>query len=550
MGLLDGKQIRNTTVSLDKLSGVSGIVTFTASATMSFQSGAVLRRETVDILVNTDVVNKEYVDAVAAGLNPKESSRVIYNGDVTSQGGYTYSNGVSGVGATLSFTGLTIDGVSSFSTNERVIINSSTDKYVNGIYNVSVLNAGAISLLTRSTDFDGSPSTEVNGGEYSFVTEGLLYADTGWVVSSPNTTAVIGVTDIIWVQFSAAGVITAGDGLSKNGTQLDVNTGLGLTISSDNVAMVWGGTSSGLTFSNNAVGVVVDGNTIVINSLGQLESTTQGDISGVTAGNGLSGGGTQGFVTLDVNLLALGGLTFSGDDIAVDYLTLSSQLAGMGLTSNGGTLSSDLLINGGLTYSGNQIGVTVDGTTIQIIDGYLVSTTQGDISGVTAGEGLSGGGTQGFVTLDVNTGLGLTISSDSVAMVWGGTSSGLTFSNNAVGVVVDGNTIVINSLGQLSVVSGSSIPVYQYVSPLVSTGNDSQTGLTLSFIPNNYSRVEVFVNGQKQRLGDGVSTADCYFGSSPKALNTLTVGDELYWNGIISGFQLTTIDVVEVIYES
>jgi len=371
MGLLDGKQIRNTTVSLDKLSGVSGIVTFTASATMSFQSGAVLRRETVDILVNTDVVNKEYVDAVAAGLNPKESSRVIYNGDVTSQGGYTYSNGVSGVGATLSFTGLTIDGVSSFSTNERVIINSSTDKYVNGIYNVSVLNAGAISLLTRSTDFDGSPSTEVNGGEYSFVTEGLLYADTGWVVSSPNTTAVIGVTDIIWVQFSAAGVITAGDGLSKNGTQLDVNTGLGLTISSDNVAMVWGGTSSGLTFSNNAVGVVVDG-----------------------------------------------------------------------------------------------------------------------------------------------------------------------------------NTIVINSLGQLSVVSGSSIPVYQYVSPLVSTGNDSQTGLTLSFIPNNYSRVEVFVNGQKQRLGDGVSTADCYFGSSPKALNTLTVGDELYWNGIISGFQLTTIDVVEVIYES
>ena len=791
MGLLDGKQIRNTTVSLDKLSGVSGIVTFTASATMSFQSGAVLRRDTVDILVNTDVVNKEYVDAVAAGLNPKESSRVIYNSDVTSEGGYTYSNGVSGVGATLSFTGLTIDGISSFSTNERVIINSSTDKYVNGIYNVSVLNAGAISLLTRSTDFDGSPATEVNGGEFSFVTEGLLYGDTGWVVSSPDTTAIIGVTDIVWVQFSAAGVITAGDGLSKNGTQLDVNTGLGLTISSDSVAMVWGGTSSGLTFSNNAVGVVVDGNTIVINSLGQLVSTTEGDISGVTAGEGLSGGGTQGFVTLDVNLLALGGLTFSGDDIAVDYLTLSSQLAGMGLTSNGGTLSSDLLINGGLTYSGNQIGVTVDGSTIQIIDGYLVSTTQGDISGVTAGnglsgggtqgfvtldvnlgvdsgltfsgddiiidtniagngldfvsgvltvntseitstlagngltansgaldvnvnsdsleivsdvvrlkdtitgdrtfqdsvtvggnltvngtvsyiytenlmiedniitlnatfsgspflnagievvrgssqsaaliwdesldlwaaglsgststiiteagiglvksgntlstdllvnggltysgnqigvtvdgstiqiidgylvsttqgdisgvtagEGLSGGGTQGFVTLDVNTGLGLTISSNDVAMVWGGTSSGLTFSNNAVGVVVDNTSLVINSLGQLSVVSGSSIPVYQYGSPLASTGNDSQTGLTLSFIPNNYSRVEVFVNGQKQRLGDGVSTADCYFGPSPKALNTLTVGDELYWNGIISGFQLTTIDVVEVIYES
>ena len=50
MGLLDGKQIRDTSTSLDKLNG-SGLVTFTASATMSFASGTFLRRETSDILV-------------------------------------------------------------------------------------------------------------------------------------------------------------------------------------------------------------------------------------------------------------------------------------------------------------------------------------------------------------------------------------------------------------------------------------------------------------------------------------------------------------------
>jgi hypothetical protein len=372
--------------------------------------------------------------------------------------------------------------------------------------------------------------------------------------------------------------VTAGNGLSGGGTQgfvtLDVNLGInsGLTFSGDDIAVDYstlasqlsgigltsnGGILSsdllingGLTYSGNQIGVYVDGTTIQIID-GYLVSTTEGDISGVTAGAGLSGGGTQGFVTLDVNLLALGGLTFSGNDIAVDYSTLSSQLAGIGLTSNGGTLSSDLLINGGLTYSGNQIGVYVDGTTIQIIDGYLVSTTEGDISGVTAGDGLSGGGTQGFVTLDVNTGLGLTISNDDVAMVWGGTSSGLTFSNNAISIVVDSTSLVINSLGELSVVSGSSTPVYQYGNPTASTADGSQTGITLSFTPNKYSRIEVFVNGQKQRVGDDM-TVDCYFSSGllPSPLNTLSSGDQLFWNGITSGFQLSSNDVVEITYES
>ena len=215
MGLLDGKQIRDTSTSLDKLSG-SGLVTFTASATMSFASGAFLRRETSDILVGTDVVNKEYVDAVAVGLNPKEAARVIYIGDVTSESGYTYSNGVSGVGATLSFSFSAIDGINSasFSTGDRIVVNSTTDKWVNGIYDYTTTN-----LLTRSTDFDGDPSAEVDGGEYCFIKEGNSYSDQGWVVSSPDTTATIGTTPIVWVQFTSLGG-------SFNLSVADYNTGV------------------------------------------------------------------------------------------------------------------------------------------------------------------------------------------------------------------------------------------------------------------------------------------------------------------------------------
>jgi len=215
MGLLDGKQIRDTSTSLDKLSG-SGLVTFTASATMSFSSGSFLRRETADILVGNDVVNKEYVDAVAVGLNPKEAARVIYIGDITTEVGYTYSNGISGVGATLSFSFSAIDGISSasFSTGDRIVVNSSTDAWVNGIYDYTTTN-----LLTRSTDFDGNPSSEVDGGEYCFIKEGNSYADQGWVVSSPDTTAIIGTTPIIWVQFTSLGG-------SFNLSVADYNTGM------------------------------------------------------------------------------------------------------------------------------------------------------------------------------------------------------------------------------------------------------------------------------------------------------------------------------------
>ena len=215
MGLLDGKQIRDTSTSLDKLSG-SGLVTFTASATMSFASGAFLRRETSDILVGNDVVNKEYVDAVAVGLNPKEAARVIYIGDVTSEVGYTYSNGVSGVGATLSFSFSAIDGINSasFSAGDRIVVNSTTDRWVNGIYDYTTTN-----LLTRSTDFDGDPSAEVDGGEYCFIKEGNSYSDQGWVVSSPDTTATIGTTPIVWVQFTSLGG-------SFNLSVADYNTGV------------------------------------------------------------------------------------------------------------------------------------------------------------------------------------------------------------------------------------------------------------------------------------------------------------------------------------
>ena len=193
-----------------------------------------------------------------------------------------------------------------------------------------------------------------------------------------------------------------------------------------------------------------------------------------------------------------------------------------------------------------------------ITKGYVDSQVlaAGTITQITSGPGLTGGGTGGNITLSIDSnisGQGLTFSSGVMDVVWGGTSSGLTFSNNAIGVAVDGTTLQINSSGQLSVVvSGGSIPIYQESIPLVTIGDDSATGILLSATPSNYSRIEIFVNGQRQRIGNNDTSKDCYFGSAPStpiSFNSLVSGDQLYWNGIIAGFDLSTTDIVEIVYE-
>ena len=139
-----------------------------------------------------------------------------------------------------------------------------------------------------------------------------------------------------------------------------------------------------------------------------------------------------------------------------------------------------------------------------------------------------------------------------IDIIWGGTGSGLTFSitDDSLGVNVDGTTIQINGSGQLTVVAGASTPIYQLVAGTTSTGDNFPTGITLSYTPNSYSRIEVYVNGQKQRLGDGVTqSVDCYFDSNGKQLINLTTGDELYWNGLFTGYELSTADSVEIVYE-
>ena len=108
---------------------------------------------------------------------------------------------------------------------------SQTDASENGIYDCK---AGA---WARSSDFD-SNTTEVTSGAFTFVEQGTVNADAGFVLTTDGSITV-GTTDLAFTQFSGAGSVSAGDGLSKSGNTLsaDLKANSGLVISSGEIAL-------------------------------------------------------------------------------------------------------------------------------------------------------------------------------------------------------------------------------------------------------------------------------------------------------------------------
>ncbi len=282
------------------------------------------------------------VDAARSGLDVKSSVKAATTEDITLSGTQT------------------IDGVILVS-GDRVLVKDQIVGSQNGIY---VVDAGAWS---RSTDAD--ISAEVTDGMFTFVEQGTVNADSGWVLTS-NDPIILNTSSLVFVQFSGAGQITAGTGLTKTGNTLNVGAGTGITVNADDVAL----TGQALALHNlatnglitrTASGVVtarliagVTDRTTITNADGvsgdpivDIASTYAGQTSIVTLGTITSG--TWNAATIGTTYGGTGLTNYSTGDIL--YASGTNTLAKLAAGASGKVLQ----MNGG----GTPVWGDIDGGT-------------------------------------------------------------------------------------------------------------------------------------------------------------------------------------------
>jgi len=285
-----------------------------------------------DPVGDQDAVTKRYADALVTGLDVKRSVRAATVADIT-----------------LSDT-QTVDGVV-LEAGDRVLVKDQADKTANGIYDV--VAGGA---WTRSGDADNTPNGEVTSGMYVFVEEGSTNADAGFVLQNTGDIE-LGTTELDFVQFTGAGQVTAGAGLSKTGNTLDVGTA-------------------------DAGRIVVNANDIDLATIGTsgtyngLEVDAYGRVASFTQPTTLAGYSITDAQALDAGLTSIAGLTTAADQMLYTtgedtYATTSLSVFSRSLLDDADAATARGTLGLGSIATQDASAVAITGGTIDnvVIDG-------------------------------------------------------------------------------------------------------------------------------------------------------------------------------------
>jgi len=352
----------------------------------------------------TDIVNKTYVDTIAAASLHYHTPVYVEVPSTTGNLNATYNQpggaGV-GVGATLTNAGtqaaFTADGIA-VPINSRVLIYNQTNQFENGVYTLTTVGSGSTNwVLTRATDADTYAPSNPNSlgqGDAFFVSNGNTGAGETYVC---NTVGAItfGTTAITFVQISDSTLYTAGTGLTLTGTEFSIsNTAV--------TAGAYGSSTQVGNFEVNAQGQLVSAGNVSINiDASQVSSGTlavaQGgtNISSYTTGDILyaSASGVLSKLTLGTN-----GYVLAAGASAPAYVAQSTLSVGSATTAT----TSTNLAGGAANRIAYQTGTDTTGF-------VAAPTTSGDVltwNGSSIAWSTSAGASKGFaVAMSIINGL-------------------------------------------------------------------------------------------------------------------------------------------------
>jgi hypothetical protein len=500
------------------------------------------------LILSADPVNvfgaatKQYVDNVQAGVTIHNPCATATSAPLASA---TYSNGAAGVGATLTATSNgaigTVGGYASLAVGSRVLVKDQASGLQNGVYDVTALgSAGAPWVLTRSSDFDGSPTYEVVSGDLIYIQNGTLSGTqfvqtavgTGSSVSPAYSYIIIGTDALVFGQFAGSGTYTAGSGIAINTNVISL-TSNSLTIGSTNIAL--GGTSTtlaGLTSVSTGTLTATGAITSVANpgtSQTAFTSTTSGtgynvltlnnaagqfligldSSAGTPLGTGIAYGGTlisPTTFTLQVSNAKIAQFTPGGLDVTGSVSGTSFTGAGTGLTGTAPALTVGSASSASTVTNASQPSITSVGTLTSLAVSGLI----------TVGNRLSVGGSS---TIDTAGDIRVRRSASTGALYFGdGASSFLyfdgtdyRFGNNgsSTSIIVTGQIVGASFSGAGTGLTGTaaSLTAGTVTNGVYTTGNQTVSGLkTFTSIVNASVSSGASFNAESAATGTSIIT--------------------------------------------
>ena len=351
-------------------------------------------------------------------IDYKQATRVITVANITLSGGAPSQ----------------VDGVN-LSLNDRVLVTGQTNKAQNGIYQVTTVGSGSNGTWARSGDTN--TTGELEAGTIVMVTEGLVYHDTQWKLTTDDP-IIIGTSLLIFEQNSAF----AFGNVYANGTAV-------LATSVGDVLTLSAGNNISITGNNTSKTVTIGVTGISLNSISNGTSNVNVVSSGGNVTVGINGTSNVAvFSSTGANVT--GTLGVSGN-VAGGNIITSGQIVATGNVSGGNlNVTGNIVDTGALTLitgaSGN-VTLAPNGSTV------LVATTTG--ANITGTLGVTGNITGGNI---LGNGAGLTgINAFSNISVTGGNSAVAdSIADTLTLTAGTGITLVMNSATDTLTIAASS----------------------------------------------------------------------------------------------